>query len=1031
MPIVTLFSCSDINAVTQWLDIHAWRILDEHLPDTLLQQLLADEPLEMGLQLDIRPDVTAEQSALLQQIHQYWQAQPLGAAWLSFPLLRLQRDEQWRLIPAAAWRVDIEAGEQPFHYVLRYKKGDWFANEQLKEAYGIEVLVQTTIEKQLEAWASAFGVNTLSELSLTAAPSHGSTEYQAAYLPSLLLLPCNINTSFEQEVQVNADAPVQTEAATATQNDGTTPEKTDVPPTQPQHAYTLSLAKAGKPWKTAIAALPLSSEQHYAAYQLYQGKSLVIAGSSKTGKTHWLASVLPSIWLEGGNAMVVLPQGTAANDLQYHLEQLGLKDIGILTLLESDDLEKDRLLSFLDKLPQLTKNTLDTKQEISYKKQLHSYHRYRSELDAISKHLQTEVVEGQHWVDVVGLFLLRNQKTGKHLIRRVLSEDNFLFSEAEYLAIQEEVSRHKTFFDAVGTLEHPLNLLHDTVFGADVTTAKQNINAFLEKHQKRGSELLNLYLALLEDYAYSLQSGYDDYADALRRQAESVLYAVELYLDIYGENMGRSGAMLRVMGIFSGHHRDVLAAKDVLYQSYQRLEEAYTQYKYFEAKLPNIRQTPLPEVADKLKSFLVELERWQQRTPRWVEQKMQEWTTALPIKIEYKRQLEDAERQLQQWFAEMQQESILQRVFSCKEPKVLRRPDVIREALAYLHETGRQMHDFNAFFAWRGHWLGLSERSQKVVYALVNARINDWTSAFEAWYLHQLLTRKAGVYHSERNLPLKEFVDNFKLLRTSLAQHALNTCRHEQAAILQQWRKEGKQWRAAYQAQSLTDLLKGIGLQALRKVFPLIVATPEKAKMLAEMSLSAWDLVALESAHNIDATAVTAINAAATQLCILGLPATETPSAAGSLMVQSQRQAGFFRLCNFSTPYSKDAKSNAYPVQTPLESNFRQAVHNYLAAYISPERLEMNVLCEGVLADIVIKPLYKNAAPIAVLCDGWCKAPTWSDYEWALHQRTVLEANGYVLRYAWSDEWWRNPEKSLQAVVAFVVHWDRQYLPRQ
>lgn len=1006
------FNCAYIEQSESRLDLAA--VLPQDAARRLLDLLLADQSFELALQAAQPLPIASEGFA---------------RAWISYPLLHIREPESgtWVRLPILAWHVGIAPQTEPGSYRLHYVKGEWAINTSFERVHPLARVAVDTLSELLEVWARDLSLDALPQDAALAAlqPQENEAEVRAALEACLFLLPFEegrpeqnapLSASVEESrLQPKTESPARVEVSDE-----------QIPPAAPSGKT--------RPWLTAVPALQLNAEQNRVAQAVFRGESLMVEGETGTGKTYLLASVLPALWSEGGSALLITPGGAVPGDLLHHLEQLGLKNAGVLILPEDELLAKERLLALLEQNPPATPSESEADQ--AYKKQSRQVRRLREQLDGFAQRLYSQPSQGRFYSDWVARFLFAHQKAGKDLLARSLSPSDYSFSDVELEIVNAELAAHRPLFDRLGTLHHPLNALHAQVFDQSPQAAFALLQEFFQDQLRQGKELYRTYTRLIEDYTQSLQSGYDEYAELLRSQTRDLLEQIDFYVDLYGEGWQRSGAVLKLMGFFSGHHREVSAARDRLFAAYETLVEVFRRYRYFEYRLPNIRQADPAEVRERLRGFLVELERWQGRTPKWVEQKMQEWTTALPVKIEFKRRLEDAERFLLQWLEGMERQSVLERRFRPDGNRVLLRLDFLREALSYLNEIQRHLRDFDVYFAWRSHWLGLSERSRRLVRALCEGQAEDWQAAFEAWYLHRLLQRTAGLpprVASDKNLPLAEYAEQLQGLRKSIARRSLHVLLQAQAEQHRLWKQQKKHGRSEFSTQSLRDLLQSIGTQALRKACPLVVAAPERARELAAASAgNPWDLMVVESAHRLPASYASVWINAGKQMLLLGSPLDTEPHAGqGSLLFQSSKQTERYASYRLSVPHSKADPQTRMLGPAFAESGFARAVEACLSGYLSKERLQSGIKVEDVNIDLVIAPIYPGAAPIALLCDGWCKAPTWTDYEWALHQRNVLEKNGYVVRYVWSDDWLRDPDRAVQSVVAYVVHWDRQYLPKQ
>jgi very-short-patch-repair endonuclease len=102
------------------------------------------------------------------------------------------------------------------------------------------------------------------------------------------------------------------------------------------------------------------------------------------------------------------------------------------------------------------------------------------------------------------------------------------------------------------------------------------------------------------------------------------------------------------------------------------------------------------------------------------------------------------------------------------------------------------------------------------------------------------------------------------------------------------------------------------------------------------------------------------------------------------------------------------------------ESPFEEEVFDYLAKELGASHLELQKPFAGFRIDLVYQSPLAGVPPIAIECDGAKYHSSDEAYLYDLYRQQILEGNGFVFHRIWSANWWRNPQRETEKLVAFV-----------
>ena len=360
-----------------------------------------------------------------------------------------------------------------------------------------------------------------------------------------------------------------------------------------------------KQWNTKIPALPSDAGQNKLLTDVFEGHNLVCEGLSGSGKTHALASVLPSLIADQGSVIIVSSQKSSFIDLHNQIQNSGILEMGILDLSdEAPDLGK--ILDYLEKLPLRIKNT-KAPDKNSYKRQINTFTKLKKILELQYDAFHISSVNGWNWTELLGNFLNQHHRTDKHILRKFLQIDDFDFSSKENYIINRELGEHFVLYQKINSLDHPLNILNNRFFDADssIETTRENAKIGINLYRHKINSLYHSLLIFKGEYAEFHKYKYSDFNADINNRIDNIIDDLSLYIEMFGDTFdkksGFQDAKLKLLSVFSKKFKEVRNAKKQLLNDFSELKNCINKASFFNLQFPDFNEeSKMVDIIEKL-----------------------------------------------------------------------------------------------------------------------------------------------------------------------------------------------------------------------------------------------------------------------------------------------------------------------------------------------------------------------------------------------------------------------------------------------
>lgn len=617
-------------------------------------------------------------------------------------------------------------------------------------------------------------------------------------------------------------------------------------------------ADAGN-WGHSFSLLPLDPSQRAVLLAMQQNALTVVEGASGTGKTYTISALAANALSNGKKCLVVSKSIHSLRRAQKFLLEKGFGDVTFILR----DLQSDLMM-----LADMLRMAADNKNKVAhegaaYEAILNKTLRLQNALDESWKALHIPLFGDLNFSETVGQFLHANRLEGKELLVTQLNPADFNFSKEEYDAILSAITSSQPLFQRFPILNHPLDKLHPEVFtshngASGLIWTQQTVRELMT----RATALHHQFILRTNDYGEALLDHYEQYYLHLQNQVNTIRNGLADGILRYGADFEKpASASEKLYGVFSDRYKDILAAKNRISAEFEELLKIYAFKKYFEFDFPaqmdvrNIRK-----VSELTKRFEDALHLWRKRIPNLVREELRRLNAkSTHHELDFKEDVRELEQAMDAFVGAFNDANLYKELLRHEMLTIPKRQEFLEQMIAQLEETQFYLRDFEDFYIWQNHWLQLKPSAQKVVRALCKIKPDNWSAAFESWYLYHLLLKSFHPGLVWDAVDLQNLSHAARDLRTLMPNHIGALWQNRKNKALKQLKSNDglahKTWFGKNNRSLIVDqkpeILFRDHIEPLTETLPVLLVTPEVALDVVQASKKKFDLVLLDEAHNI------------------------------------------------------------------------------------------------------------------------------------------------------------------------------------
>ncbi len=790
-------------------------------------------------------------------------------------------------------------------------------------------------------------------------------------------------------------------------------------------------------WNTKIPALPSDAGQNKLLTDLFNGHHLICEGLSGAGKTHAIASALPSLIAENGSVIIVSSNKSSFVDLHNKIQQSGIIDMGILDL--SDGVpDQHKIVEFLEKLPLRIKKTKSPDSN-SYKRQITTFNKLKKILEMQYEAFHISSVNGWNWTELMGHFLNQHHKTDKHILKKFLPLDDFDFSSKEHYIIHRELGEHFVLYQKINSLDHPLNILNNRFFDADssVETTREDAKIGINLYRHKINSLYHSLLTFKGEYAEFHKHKFSDFSTKVNNSINNIIEDLTLYIAMFGDSFdkksGFQDAKLKLLSVFSKKFKEVRIAKKELLNDLSDLKNYVSEATFFNLQFPDFNdESKMVDIVEKLKDYKGDLNSWAATIPNLVIEKSRTLFSDNDFNDLLKHDHDILQEATLKMIKQLNDDKILSKSISLSDNELPDKETFLYDLLMKFNLLERSWRDIDDFINWKKSWNKLNVNTQKVVKALVTSDTQDWLSGFNSWFYHQVLTKtyaenlpqSANVLQSKFESCISSLID----LRKLLCLRADFIAAERQSIQMKRIKKEKavslSKVSKVFNNKNIIEILNWLGKDQLSEFFPVVFASTDMALQLIDLGIISFDLLVIDNAQDLSEESGRNLLQLANQYFFLGRPDSDSTAIADNLLQGMLKQNS----CKYHVlePVLLSEKYTKFNNKSTEQPNaFQSALALYLSDFINEERIQYNVSMMGVIYDILIKPIGSNQSSFVIVCDSGINRQSNNDFQLSVDRIEFLKNEKFVFHHVSSVDWWKNSGLAMQGLLVAIIDWDK------
>ncbi len=593
----------------------------------------------------------------------------------------------------------------------------------------------------------------------------------------------------------------------------------------------------------------------------------IIQGPPGTGKSQSLTALITNALANNLKCLVVCEKKTALdvikNNLHRENDQLG----ALAAVVEDINKDRDGIVnSVRDRLSNLSQ--FANFNQTSYNTIRDTVETKAGELNQQHQQLHKKFYQGKSWTELVGEFLKRQRVVDFGVLKPKLDYKQFKFQndEKELGEIVDKIKTAKKLYADVNRLDHPLEILSDTIFKEDNPKAVQLKLEELSKETAKKLEEIKLELQK-QQIAYQtwLEAHFDEYYYAIKKQIQDykdfVFHNHEQFGELFFKNDRFTKFGIEAFSIVSIRYRTLKASRLTLINKVSEIRDVHQSLKYFEHNYFEGNDTPT------LKVFAENIAKLSEHADEWFknnEKVKRDYLLNLSSKYFHplytgKTGLQNTERKFEQIIAVINEEKLLNRVFpnTTTHNQKISEADVLQKAMQTISDN---LEDFREYFDWRKFYIELTFLQQTVVKSIIETNCKNWETTFESWYYHWLL---ANAETNLRGLPksddkIVELVESKGQLKKLQIKSIINNWSIKQYQSAQQAQANGinpislfnKRGSRGERRNSLRKIIN-TDFKLFTDFFPVVMLSPAVCSSVIPLVEAIFDVVIFDEASQL------------------------------------------------------------------------------------------------------------------------------------------------------------------------------------
>ena len=599
--------------------------------------------------------------------------------------------------------------------------------------------------------------------------------------------------------------------------------------------------------KHGFTSYKLDPYQAGAMRGLTKHRRIAVEGSAYTGLYDFVGGTAINTLSNGGKVLVISKQESVLNQVAKSINT-HLEANFAAVVLHDLEYQKEVFYTVLRQITDTSKKHLPFDEQ-EYQLLVNVSNRIQSKLDLMHDRLNKPIFKNKVWVELIGEFLKHHEKEGRQLLNSQLLATDYSYDEESYEVLKELVMKGKALYQNVNTLRHPLKVLHQDIFSMqDKASAKSFTKKELERFTNAISLLYHQYVLQIEEYGQALQGLYEKHHDNLNFEASDLEDFIADNLQRFGDDFNKKNIFknikLKLFSLFSDRYKTILSAKKIVAERYHEIETVYYNSRYFEYTFADVSgANSFDKIVDNLKDLKLTLRNWKQDFPVIIHNEIQRLSPqTIHPDLDYQSNLSELNEQLNVALSELNEVNLLTQDFGTDEPFLINNKTYLERIMDQLESLNFNLRDFDGYYDWKNFWIAISDENRKLLKAFITTKPEDWSRAFDSWFIHQVLTQYQDEHIPNADNLFNQYFLNHEQLTDYIPRKIDNHWTYRRSSILRDFKRDFKTAFNTYFGKRTGTDLFDIPLDeflstyrdTILNIIPVFCTTPEIAANFLE-----------------------------------------------------------------------------------------------------------------------------------------------------------------------------------------------------
>lgn len=599
--------------------------------------------------------------------------------------------------------------------------------------------------------------------------------------------------------------------------------------------------------KHSFTSYKLDPYQAGAMRGLTKYRRIAVEGSTYTGLYDFVGGTAINGLSNGGKVLVISKQESVLNQVAKSINT-HLEANFAAVVLHDLEYQKEVFYTVLRQITDTSKKHLPFDEQ-EYQLLVNVSNRIQSKLDLMHDRLNRPIFKNKVWIELIGEFLKHHEKEGRQLLNSQLLATDYTYDEESYEVLKELVMKGKALYQNVNTLRHPLKVLHQDIFSMqDKASAKSFTKKELERFTNSISLLYHQYVLQIEEYGQALQGLYEKHHDNLNFEASDLEDFIADNLQRFGDDFNKKNIFknikLKLFSLFSDRYKTILSAKKTVAERYHEIETVYYNSRYFEYTFADVSgANSFDKIVDNLKDLKLTLRNWKQEFPVIIHNEIQRLSPqTIHPDLDYQSNLSELNEQLNTALSELNEVNLLTQDFGTDEPFLINNKTYLERIMDQLESLNFNLRDFDGYYDWKNFWIAISDENRKLLKAFITTKPEDWSRAFDSWFIHQVLTQYQDEHIPNADNLFNQYFLNHEQLTDYIPRKIDNRWTYRRSSILRDFKRDFKTaYNTYFGKRTGTDLFDvpldeflSTYRDTILNIIPVFCTTPEIAANFLE-----------------------------------------------------------------------------------------------------------------------------------------------------------------------------------------------------